>query len=155
MLISSTIRSSPAASMECFECHSLKSMKECTDFQKRTRCPRETDRCRNMTFQVYVGLLREDMTGFQRGCASQDECVFKRCTGHFAVQYGVEDNAYSLCQVSCCQGNLCPEGNTTGDPGVEGPVKGARQSGSDVVRLTSFFVTAGVLLIQVIGVFFV
>ena len=131
---------STAASLECFQCSSISSMKDCIDFQKKTPCPRETDRCRNMTVHVYVHMLKQNVTGFQRGCASQYECLKNECSGHFAENYGEKKDAYSFCRMSCCEGNLCPEGNVTTT--TQGPMKEARQSGSDVVKLASFFVTA-------------
>ena len=119
-------------------------MKECTDFEKRVRCPRNSDLyCRNMTVQVYVKLLKQNITAYERGCASHDECVFKKCTSHFAEPLGENPDAYNFCRMSCCQENLCPEGNVTK---VEGPVKGARQSGADGVNLKGLFVTAGAML---------
>ena len=113
-------------STECYECTSLVSMEDCVQFMKKTECPKPTDRCRNMTVQVFVTLLGENQTGFQRGCASQDECVFELCSGHFAEHYGEKPLAYNVCQMSCCEGDFCPEGNITITEGNEGPVKGAR-----------------------------
>lgn len=139
---------SSAATRECFECQSLKSMEECIQFMKKVPCPRETDRCRNMTVQVYVRMLGENVTGYQRGCASQDECVFSRCSGHFGEDYGEKDNAYNVCKMSCCTGNFCPEGNVTVNTGTGfpvGPNKGAR-SECDVIHPMSFTVTASMLL---------
>ena len=104
-----------------------------------------------MTVRVYVKMLNENMIGYQRGCASQDECVFGRCTSHFAEEYGEKKDAYDSCQMSCCQGNLCPQGNVTTTT-TSGPVAGAR-SGSDAVNLASFSVTLGAL-ISIISAFF-
>lgn len=139
---------SSVASRECYECKSLKSMEDCVQFMKKVRCPKETDRCRNMTVQVYVQLIRQNMTGFQRGCASQDECVFSRCSGHFAEDLGEKGLAYSGCQMNCCAGDFCPEGNTTttqGGGSSGGPVKGAR-SGCDFIDPASFSVAASTVL---------
>ena len=139
---------SSATTRECFECVSLKSMEECVQSMKEVQCPRETDRCRNMTVQVYVHMLREYVTGFQRGCASQDECVHIRCTGHFGKGYGVEDNAYNGCKMSCCTGDFCPEGNVTRSPDILiGPNKGAR-SGCDIIHTMRFSVTASISLLN-------
>ena len=122
-------------------------MEKCVRFMKKVRCPRETDRCRNMTVQVYVRMLRQNVTGFHRGCASQDECMFSRCSGHFAEELGEKGLAYNVCHMSCCTGDLCPEGNVTntGTDSFGGPVKGAR-SGCDVIHPLSFSVTAGAVL---------
>ncbi|KAL9985449.1 hypothetical protein ACROYT_G007860 [Oculina patagonica] len=142
-----------AASRECYECHTTASMEDCVQFMKKVRCPRETDRCRNMTVQVYVRLLKENVTYFQRGCASQDECVFSRCSGHAAEKMGEKALAYNMCQMSCCDGDFCPEGNVTrggGSPG--GPPKGAR-SGCDVVHPVSFSVAASIVLSLIRAVF--
>jgi len=136
---------SSAATTECFECKSLKSMEECVQFMKKVPCPRETDRCRNMTVQVYVRMLGENVTGFQRGCASHDECVFSRCTGHFGKDYGENDNAYNVCNMNCCTGDFCPEGNVTSTETPVGPNRGAR-SGCDVIHPMRFHVTASMLL---------
>ena len=136
---------SSAATRECFECWSLKSMEECARSMKKMPCRSETDRCRNMTVQVYVRMIRQNVTGFQRGCASQDECVFGRCTGNFGTKYGEDDNAYNVCKMSCCTGDFCPEGNVTSTDTPIGPDKGAR-SGSDVIHPMRFSVTASMLL---------
>ena len=139
---------STAESRECFKCQSLVSMKECVRSMKKVQCSRETDRCRNMTVQVYVRLLEENVTGYHRGCASQDQCVFNRCSGHFAENYGEKELAYNVCQMSCCSGDFCPEGNITIGQGTDssgGPVKGAR-SGCDVIHPVSFSVTASTVL---------
>lgn len=119
-------------------------MEDCVQFMKKVRCPRETDRCRNMTVQVYVRLLKENVTSFQRGCASQDECVFSRCSNHFAEKLGEKALAYNMCEMSCCTGDFCPEGNVTTDSSG-GPVKGAR-SGCDVIHPVSFSVAASAVL---------
>ena len=138
---------SSAATKECFECQSLKSMEECVQAMKRVPCRKETDRCRNMTVQVYVRMLKENVTGFQRGCASQDECVFKRCTGHFGTRYGEEDRAYNVCKMSCCTGDLCPEGNVTSSSDIPiGHEKGAR-SGCDVIHPMKFSLAASISLL--------
>ena len=123
-------------------------MEDCVQFLKKVRCPKETDRCRNMTVQVYVHMIRQNMTGFQRGCASQDECVYSRCSGHFAEKLGEKGLAYTGCQMSCCTGDFCPEGNTTTTQGGDssgGPVKGAR-SGCDIIYPVSFSVAASTVL---------
>ena len=135
-----TLNFSTATSLECFQCSSFSSMKDCIDFQKKTTCQKWQDRCYNMTVQVYVKLINENLTGYQRGCASQGECTHKRCTDHFAKKLGEKEAAYHFCHMSCCEGNLCPERNVTTN--TQEPVKEARQSGSGVVKLTSFFVTA-------------
>ena len=140
-------------STECFKCTSLISMDDCVQFMKKTECPKTTDRCRNMTVQVYVKMLGENQTGFQRGCASQDECVFKRCSGHFAEHYGEESLAYNVCQISCCEGDFCPEGNRTITDGNEGPVKGAR-GGKGFANLASVSVTVTSALLSLFRVCF-
>lgn len=125
-------------------------MEECVQSMKKVPCLKETDRCRNMTVQVYVRMLRENVTAFQRGCASQDECVFSRCTGHFATSYGEEDNAYNVCKMSCCTEDLCPEGNNTRSTDIPiGPDKGAR-SGCDVIHPMRFSLTASIPLLSFI-----
>lgn len=135
---------SSATTLECFQCSSIYSMEDCIEFQKKIRCPKETDYCRNMTVRVYVQLLKDNVTGFQRGCASQYECLDKSCTGHFAEKYGEKENAYNFCRMDCCQENLCPEGNAT--TSTRGPEVGARQSGADTVKLVIFSVPAAALL---------
>ena len=126
-------------------------MEECVQSMKRVPCRKETDRCRNMTVQVYVRMLRENVTGFQRGCASQDECVFSRCSGHFATSYGERDDAYNVCKMSCCTGDLCPEGNVTSGANIPvGPEKGAR-SGCDVIHPMGFSVAASISLLSLVG----
>ena len=128
-------------------------MEDCVKFMKKTQCPKQKDHCRNMTVQVYVHLLGENTTGFQRGCASQDECVFRQCTGHFAEEYGEKKDAYNVCQMSCCTGDFCPEGNITINGGAGGPVKGAR-GGSEFVNSVSCSVTLAGTLLSLIRVFF-
>lgn len=125
-------------------------MEDCVQSMKKVPCPRETDRCRNMTVQVYVRMLGENVTGFQRGCASQDECVFSRCAGHFGTNYGENDNAYNVCKMSCCTGDFCPEGNVTSSTEVQiGPNKGAR-SGCDVIHTMKFSLVASISLLSFI-----
>ena len=106
------------------------------------RCLRP-DCYRNMTVQVYVRLLREIATSFQRGCASQDEYVFSRCSGHFAEELGEKAFAYrrvAARRISVPRGTSPPTGGLSG-----GPVKGAR-SACDVIHLTSFSVTESTML---------
>jgi len=143
---------SSAVTRECFQCVSLESMEQCVQSMKEVPCPRESDRCRNMTVQVYVRMLKENVTGFQRGCASQDECVHSRCTGHFGKGYGEDDDAYNVCEMSCCTGDFCPEGNVTRSTDIPiGPNQGAR-SGCDVIHTVKFSVTASIsVLISVIS----
>lgn len=141
---------STATSINCFKCHSSISMEDCIRFQKSTPCPRNTVHCRNMTVGVHVKLVNEYLIGYERGCATQDQCLRKRCTGHFGEQLGVEKGAYESCEISCCKGNLCPEGNATSS--AQGaPVAGAR-SRSATVHLSSL-VTLGMLIIAVGTVF--
>lgn len=135
-----------ASALDCFKCVSMRSMQDCVDFQKETRCVRETDRCRNMTVQVYVNMLKQNVTAYQRGCATQDQCLHKRCSGHFAEEYGEKENAYNFCNMSCCKDNLCPQTNVTANTDTYEPAMGARGSGSHVVELTSLFVSAVGLL---------
>ena len=125
-------------------------MEDCVQSMKKVSCLRETDRCRNMTVQVYVRMIGENVTAFQRDCASHDECVHSRCTGHFGKEYGEEDNAYNVCKMSCCTGDYCPEGNVTSSTITPvGPNKGARSS-CDIIHPMRFSVTASISLLSLI-----
>ena len=103
-----------------------------------------------MTVGVHVKLVNEYVIGYERGCATQDQCLRKRCTGNFGEQLGVEKGTNVSCEISCCKGNLCPEGNVTSS--AQGaPVAGAR-SRPGTVHLSSL-VTLGMLIIAVGTVF--
>jgi len=132
--------------LDCFTCVSMRSMQDCVDFQKETRCLRETDQCRNMTVQVYVSMIRQNVTGYQRGCATHAQCLFKRCSGHFAEKYGEKSSTYNFCRMSCCQENLCPQINSTSSTDSNDPVMGARGNASRITHHGSVFAAAVLFL---------
>ena len=142
---------STATSINCFKCYSSISMEDCIKFHKPTPCPKNTVHCRNMTVGVHVKLLNNEyVIGYERGCATQDQCLRKRCTGNFGEQLGVEKGKYELCEISCCKGNLCPEGNATAS--AQGPPVAGARSRSATVQWSSL-VTLGILIIAVGTVF--
>ena len=113
-------------------------MEACSQSVKKITCPSSglQPRCYNMTVQVYSHFIRQNITGFQRGCAIEEACAKKQCTGHFGPEVGSSD--YNYCHIECCQGNLCPEGNVTKK--VFGPEKGARSGSGPVPRTVLLFV---------------
>lgn len=128
-------------------------MGACVRLAKKVECPRPTDHCRNMTVQVYVHMLGENITRHERGCGTQYECIHGRCDRNFGEKYGEVPGAYNMCNMSCCTGNLCPEGNMTIHGTGGGPAKGAR-GGSDAFHPVGLSVTASALLSLVIKAYF-
>ena len=123
--------------LECYECSSYKSMEDCTQSKTKTWCPPRMTRCHNMTVQVHVSLIEGNLTGFQRGCAEERDCENQICPRHFGELLGEE--RYETCQINCCKGDLCPEGNVTEAEEVLGPEKGARGGSPSVyARRVSF-----------------
>ena len=96
-------------------------------------CKSDQPRCKNTTvsYSVKLAFLEENITGYVRGCETEKNCKDKKCEEDFGKKHGVK--MYNACDITCCEGDLCPTLNTT-ESGTDKPAKGKRSAAGRTAR---------------------
>ena len=86
-------------------------MEECARSQQPMTCDDKQTRCTNETLTVRSDLLNENVTGYSRGCQTENKCSQKVCNNDLEDALGAVKRL--SCVVNCCEGELCPKINST------------------------------------------